>query len=69
MAAYTTEHLLTRGPLPWDYDSGARYGNHCLSVDFARSLELLSEDVRCVPCACRGTLSCPRLRWFRVADT
>ena len=50
-----------------DYDGGTRRGNGGFSVDFAQSLELHGEGVDCVPCACRGALSCPRARWFRIS--
>ncbi len=66
VAAYPTDALQPGGPLLWDYDGGARRGNGAFSVDLARSLELRAEGIDSVPCACRGTLPCPRSRWFRV---
>ena len=64
--AYPTAALQPGGPLLWDYDGGARRGNGGFSVDLAQSLELRGEGTACVPCSCRGPMSCPRARWFRV---
>ncbi len=62
-------HLLPS--MLWDYSGGARAWNSSFSVDRARSLELHSKGVRCVPCACLwpGALLCPRRRRFSVTDT
>jgi hypothetical protein len=65
--AYPTADLRPGGPLLWDYDGGARHGNSGFSVDLARSLELRGEGIDCAPCSCRGPVSCPRARWFRVS--
>ena len=62
--AYAAVDLAEGDRLLWDYDGGQP--SDCFTVGTAERAQLQAAGADFVPCLCRGTLPCPRQRWFRI---
>ena len=62
--AYAAVDLVEGDRLLWDYDGGRP--SDCFTVGAAERAHLQAAGAAFVPCLCRGTLPCPRQRWFRI---